>query len=254
MTGRVAGKVALITGGAEGIGRACALRLAEEGAHAVIGDINEKAGRAVAAEIQAAGGAAGFLTLDVTDEAAWEKTVSHIVGENGGLDILVNNAGITIIRSVTETTLEEWRNIAAINLDGVFLGTKHAMRVMKRGASVINISSILGITAVEKLSAYGATKGGVRLFSKAAALDGAKAGIRVNSVHPGYIHTAMMEDTCHRDYGSLEKGLAELGKLHPIGRVGLPKDIANGVLFLASDDASFITGTELVIDGGYTAI
>lgn len=254
MTGRIAGKVALITGGAEGIGRACALRLAKDGAHAVIGDINKDQGQSVVTEIQAAGGNASFLDLDVTDERAWEKTVNQIVGEQGGLDILVNNAGITIIRPVTETTLEEWRNIAAINMDGVFLGTKHAMRVMKRGGSIINISSILGITAVEKLSAYSATKGGVRLFSKAAALDGAKAGIRVNSVHPGYIHTAMMEDTCHRDYGSLEKGLAELGKLHPIGRVGLPEDIANGVLFLASDEASFITGTELVIDGGYTAI
>jgi len=253
MAGRVAGKVALITGGADGIGRACALRLAAEGAHAVIGDIDETRGKSVVAEIQELGGDASFTLLDVTSEPAWETSIGQIVADRGGLDILVNNAGITIIRPVTETTLEEWRKIAAINMDGVFLGTKHAMRVMARGASIINVSSILGLTAVENLSAYCATKGGVRLFSKAAALDGAKAGIRVNSVHPGYIHTAMMEETCHRDYGGLEEGLAELGKLHPIGRVGEPEDVANGVLFLASNEAGFITGTELVIDGGYTA-
>ena len=141
----------------------------------------------------------------------------------------------------------------SVNADGVFLGTKHGMAAMRPGGSIINISSILGFTSIPGLSAYSATKGAVRLFSKGAALDGAKdeRRIRVNSIHPGYIHTEMMEATCYRDYGSLDAGLRELAKQHPIGRVGKPEDIANGVVFLASRESSFITGTELVIDGGY---
>jgi NAD(P)-dependent dehydrogenase (short-subunit alcohol dehydrogenase family) len=256
MAGRVEGRVAIVTGAAKGIGTACARRLAEEGAPVALADIDEAGGTALAAELEAAGGKAMFVPLDVTKEAEWEAAVAAVTKRFGGLDILVNNAGIAIIEPVQTTTFEDWRRIMAVNADGVFLGTKHAMRVMRNGGSIINISSILGITSVEALSAYSATKGAVRLFSKGAALDGAKDGkeIRVNSLHPGYIHTEMMEDTCYRDYGSLEAGLAELGKLHPIGRVGEPEDIANGVLFLASEESSFITGTELVIDGGYTAV
>ncbi len=256
MAGRVEGRVSLVTGAAKGIGAACARRLAAEGAPVALADVDEAGGAALSAELEAAGGKAMFLALDVTREADWEAAVAEVVGHFGGLDVLVNNAGIAIVEPVQSTSLEDWRKIMAVNADGVFLGTKHAMRVMRPGGSIINISSILGITSVEALSAYSATKGAVRLFSKGAALDGAKDGrnIRVNSIHPGYIHTEMMEDTCYRDYGSLEAGLEALGKLHPIGRVGKPEDIANGVLFLASDEAGFVTGTELVIDGGYTAI
>ena len=170
--------------------------------------------------------------------------------------MLVNNAGVGIIEPLPEVTLESWRKSMSVNVDGVFLGTKHAMGAMRAGGSIINISSILGFTSIPGLSAYSATKGAVRLFSKGAALDGAKdeRRIRVNSIHPGYIHTEMMEATCYRDYGSLEAGLAALAKQHPIGRVGKPEDIANGVVFLASEESSFITGTELVIDGGYLAV
>ncbi len=256
MAGRLEGRVALITGAAKGIGAACARRLVEEGAPVALTDIDEAGGAALAAELESAGGKTMFVALDVTREADWEAGVAAVVERFGGLDVLVNNAGIAVVEPVQTTTLEEWRKIMAVNADGVFLGTKHAMRVMRKGGSIINISSILGITSVEALSAYSATKGAVRLFSKGAALDGAKDGkeIRVNSIHPGYIRTEMMEDTCYRDYGSLEAGLEALGKLHPIGRVGKPVDIANGVVFLASAESSFITGTELVIDGGYTAV
>ena len=170
--------------------------------------------------------------------------------------MLVNNAGVGIIEPLLEVSLESWRKSMSVNVDGVFLGTKHAMGAMRAGGSIVNISSILGFTSIPGLSAYSATKGAVRLFSKGAALDGAKdeRRIRVNSIHPGYIHTEMMEATCYRDYGSLEAGLRELAKQHPIGRVGKPEDIANGVVFLASEESSFITGTELVIDGGYLAV
>ena len=256
MAGRLEGRVALVTGAAKGIGTACARWLVDEGAPVALTDIDEAGGAALAAELESAGGKTMFVTLDVTREADWEIGVAAVVERFGGLDVLVNNAGIAVVEPVQTTTLEEWRRIMAVNADGVFLGTKHAMRVMRKGGSIINISSILGITSVEALSAYSATKGAVRLFSKGAALDGARDGkeIRVNSIHPGYIHTEMMEATCYRDYGSLEAGLEALGKLHPIGRVGKPEDIANGVVFLASTESSFITGTELVIDGGYTAV
>lgn len=256
MAGRLEGRVALVTGAARGIGAACARRLAVEGAPVALADLDEAGGAALAAELEGGGAKAMFLTLDVTREADWEAGVAAVIARFGGLDVLVNNAGIAVVEPVQTTSLEDWRKIMAVNADGVFLGTKHAMRAMRKGGSIINISSILGITSVEALSAYSATKGAVRLFSKGAALDGAKDGreIRVNSIHPGYIHTEMMEDTCHRDYGSLEAGLEALARLHPIGRVGKPEDIANGVLFLASEESSFVTGTELVIDGGYTAV
>ncbi len=257
MTGRVAGKVALITGGAAGIGRATSLRLAAEGARIAVTDLNEAGGQAVAAEIVESGGEALFFKHDVTQETAWMATIEGVIAAFGRLDILVNNAGITFVTAVEETTLEQWREITAVNMDGVFLGTKHALPALRKsgGGSIVNISSILGIIGGQNISAYTATKGAVRLFTKAVALDCGKArdGIRVNSIHPGYIHTAMMEETAVRDFGDLERGIAELGKLHPIGRVGTPEDIANGVLYLASDEASFVTGIELIIDGGYTA-
>ena len=198
-----------------------------------------------------------FVALDVTQEADWEAAIPAIVDRFGGLDVLVNNAGVGIIEPLPEVTLESWRKSMSVNVDGVFLGTKHAMGAMRAGGSIINISSILGFTSIPGLSAYSATKGAVRLFSKGAALDGAKdeRRIRVNSIHPGYIHTEMMEATCYprlRQPGG--GGWRALAKQHPIGRVGKPEDIANGVVFLASEESSFITGTELVIDGGYLAV
>lgn len=255
---RLDGKVALVTGAATGIGRATAIRLAEEGARIAVADIDASAGDAVAREIGDAGGEAIFVAVDVTEEGSWQSSIQQVTSAFGRLDVLVNNAGVAEILPVQDMTLESWRRTMAVNLDGVFLGTKSAIPAMTEagGGSIINISSILGITAAAGAASYCASKGGVRLFTKAAALDCAKAknGIRVNSIHPGYIHTAMMEATCDRDYdGDVEKGLTELGKLHPIGRVGQPDEIANGVLYLASDESKFVTGSELVIDGGYTA-
>jgi len=257
VAGRVEGKVAVVSGAATGIGESIVQRLAAEGARVAVADIDETRGTEVAAELGKVGNEAIFVPLDVTEEESWEKCIGTVESQFGRLDTLVNNAGIAIVESVDEMSFEDWRAVMAVNIDGVFLGTKYAVPAMRRagGGSIINISSILGLTGLEKLSAYCASKGAVRLFSKAVALECGRdgSGIRVNSIHPGYIHTAMMEDTCRRDYGDIPTGLAELGKLHPIGRVGEPKEIAAGVLYLASDESKFVTGSELAIDGGYTA-
>ena len=256
MAGRLEGRVALITGAAKGLGAATARGMAAEGAPVALSDIDRAGGEALAAELAEAGRQTMFVALDVTKEADWVAAIAAVIERFGGLDILVNNAGVGIVEPLHKVTLESWHKTMSVNLDGVFLGTKHAMAAMRAGGSIINLSSILGITSIPALSAYSASKGAVRLFTKGAALDGAKdeRRIRVNSIHPGYIHTEMMEATCYRDYGSLEAGLRELAKQHPIGRVGKPEDIANGAIFLASEESSFITGTELVIDGGYTAV
>ena len=257
MAGRVEGKVALVSGAATGIGESIVQLLASEGARVAVADIDEIRGAEVAAGVGDAGNEAIFVPLDVTKEESWKHCIGVVETQLGRLSTLVNNAGIAIVESVDEMSFEDWRAVMAVNIDGVFLGTKHAVPAMRRagGGSIINISSILGLTGLEKLSAYCASKGAVRLFSKAVALECGRdgSGIRVNSIHPGYIHTAMMEDTCRRDYGNIQTGLSELGKLHPIGRVGEPEEIAAGVLYLASDESKFVTGSELAIDGGYSA-
>lgn len=255
--GRVDNKVALVTGGAKGIGRASALMLAREGARVVLTDVDEAQGGTVAKEIERAGGKALFLTQDVTDESRWIEVVEKARAQFGGLNIVVNNAGIGTAGSAEDETLEAWRRLMSVNLDGVFLGTKHAIRAMKGEAgagSIINISSIEGIVADPKLAAYNASKGGVRIFSKSAALHCAQAGyrIRVNTIHPGYIWTPMVEGYL-TSLGDVEGGRQVISKMHPIGRMGEPDDIAYGVLYLGSDESSFMTGSELVIDGGYTA-
>lgn len=252
--GRVTGKVALISGGASGLGKAQALLLAKEGAKVVITDINDAGGQAVAEEIIGQGGEALFLRQDVRNENEWEAVIAATLSRFGALDVLVNNAGIGIGGNAEETTLEQWRHLMSINLDAVFLGTKQAIRAMKeRGGSIINISSIEGLVGDPSLAAYNTSKGGVRLFTKSAALYCAKAGygIRVNSVHPGYILTPMVERAMQGEHAELVR--QHLVSLHPIGRLGAPMDIAWGVLYLASDESAFMTGSELVIDGGYTA-
>ena len=256
MAGRLEGRVALITGAGKGLGAAMARGMAAEGAPVALSDVEEEGARALAAELAQGGAETMFIALDVTKEADWEAAIAAVIDRFGGLDILVNNAGIVIVEPVDVATLESWRKTMSVNLDGVFLGTKHGMAAMRAGGSIINISSIMGFTSTPELTAYSASKGAVRLFSKGAALDGAKdeRRIRVNSIHPGYIHTEMMETTCYSEYGSLEAGLEAIAKRHPIGRVGKPQDIANGAIFLASEESSFITGTELVIDGGYLAV
>jgi len=253
--GRVQGKVALVTGAAKGIGQACALLLAKEGAKVVVSDLDRAAGEAVAAKIVADGGEAQFIQQDVTDEASWPAAIAATEARFGALHVLVNNAGIAIPGNAVDCTLADWRKTLAVNLDAVFLGTKYAIPAMTgKNGSIINISSIEGIIADPNLASYNASKGGVRIFTKSAALHCGKAGlkVRVNSVHPGYIWTPMVEDYI-RSIGDVDKGRAALDALHPIGHVGDAMDVAFGVLYLASDESKFVTGSELVIDGGYTA-
>ena len=254
---RVAGKVAIVTGATSGLGAAAARRLAEEGANVLVTGRDEGRGQAVVDSIAAAGGEARFQPLDVTDEDAWQATVESATAAHGRLDILVNNAGITRAEPIAEVTLETWRRIMAVNADGVFLGTRSAIPAMRRsgGGSIVNMSSVLGIVGTAHLAAYTASKGAVRYFTKCVALECARdgSGIRVNSIHPAFIATPMMDETAIRMFGDADAGRREFGKLHPVGHVGEPGDIANGVVYLASDEAKFVTGTELVIDGGYTA-
>ena len=251
---RVKGKVAIVTGGAGGLGKAHALLLAKEGAKVVVTDTNEAQGKRVVEEIKKQGGEAIFIKHDVSSEKEWDRVIRETLERFGKLDILVNNAGVNIWKKIEDTTLDEWRWLMSVNLDGVFLGTKYAMGAMKKsgGGSIINISSVAGIVGTLDTSAYHASKGGVRLFTKAAALECSKAGydynIRVNSVHPGVIKTAMVEGLLN-DEEKMKSALS----WHPIGHFGEPEDIAYGVLYLASDESKFITGAELVIDGGWTA-
>ncbi len=262
----VKGKVALVTGAAKGIGAACATTLARHGAAVVVSDVAEAEARAVVDDIVKGGGVAEFMALDVTREAQWRQVIDAVVDRHGGLDVLVNNAGIALVRSLLETTLEEWRRVHAVNLDGVFLGTKCAVDVMRpggrsgRGGSIINLSSVGGLIGAEGLSAYCSTKGGVRLFTKSVAIECGRAGygIRVNSVHPGNTDTPMFRQELQdmQDKGmvaSVEEAMQFYMDMQVLPEIGQPQDIAAMVLFLASDAARFITGAEFVVDGGLTA-
>ena len=256
MAGRVAGKVALVTGGASGIGRSCAERLAQEGAAVVVTDLQDLKGDETAAAIRQAGGVADYIHHDVADEQAWIDVICQIRARHGRLDILVNNAGIGLGGSILEMTLETWRKQTAVNLDGVFLGVKHAIPLMRAGGggSIVNMSSVAGLKGAPSLAGYCATKGGVRLFTKAVALECAQAkdGIRVNSVHPGIIETPIWSTVLGGEFGTnAPPDLDALSELAvPLGVKGVPADIANGVLWLASDESRYVTGAELVIDGG----
>ena len=253
---RVAGKVAIVTGGAMGIGRACAELLSAEGAAVVITDRETDAGKSVAEAIEAAGGRAVFIEHDVADEDGWKKVISATISAFGKVDILVNNAGVGWLGDVEHTSLDDWRKLLRINLDGVFLGIKYVIPAMRTagGGSIINISSIEGLVGDPGIAAYNASKGGVRLLSKSAALYCARerTNIRVNSVHPGYIMTPMLERGMQAS-GNPDEMRKKIEALHPVGHLGTPMDIAYGVLYLASEESGFATGSELVIDGGYTA-
>lgn len=253
---RLQNKVALVTGGAAGIGEATARRFAEEGAVVIITDINIQAAEAVAQQINAGGGKAQARLQDVTDEALWESVVQDIVSSHGSLDVLVNNAGIALIGSVEDGTLDDWRTTQAVNGESVFMGTRAAIAVMKeRGGSIINISSIEGMVGEAGVAAYNYSKGGVRIFTKSAALHCAKEGypIRINSVHPGFILTAMMEEGIGSMPEAVQLEMSErLEREIPLRTMGEPLDIANGCLFLACEESKYMTGSELVIDGGYT--
>ena len=260
MADRVAGKVAIVTGGASGIGKACSLLLAAEGASVVVTDIQDEAGRAVVDEIETAGGTAQYLHHDVTSEGEWAAVVAGVVEGHSRLDVLVNNAGVGIGGGILDFSYEDWKRQQAINLDGVFLGTKACIPPMRDsgGGSIINMSSVAGLKGSPNLAAYNATKGGVRLFTKGVALECARSrwNVRVNSVHPGIIETPIW-DTVGAARIAAGDGPIDVSAMAevsvPTGELGQPIDIANGVLFLASDDSSYMTGTELVIDAGLSA-
>ena len=247
---RLEGKVALISGGARGMGAVEAKLFATEGAKVVIGDVLEAEAKGVEAEINESGGECVFIRLDVTVAANWQAAVDLAVGRFGRLDILVNNAGISNRATLEDTSDEAWDRMLDINAKGVFLGTRHAIPAMRDsgGGSIINISSIYGLIGSRTSAAYHASKGAVRLLTKATAIQHASENIRCNSVHPGFIQTPMTE-VSFSDEEHRERLIANT----PLGRVGVPEDIAKGVLYLASDESSYVTGAELVIDGGFTA-
>jgi 3(or 17)beta-hydroxysteroid dehydrogenase len=249
---RLAGKVALISGGARGMGAAEARLFTREGARVVIGDLLESEGRAVETEVRAAGGECVFVRLDVTSEGDWQRAVALAEERFGALHVLVNNAGIGLAASrVEDATAEAWDQVMAVNAKGVFLGTRAAIPALRRagGGSIVNISSQLGLVGMDNISPpYPASKGAVRLLTKVTALQYAKDRIRVNSVHPGPVVTPMTEAR-RRDPASYQLMLSRI----PMGRYGEPDEVAYGVLYLASDESSWTTGSELVIDGGWTA-
>lgn len=253
---RVEGKVAVVTGGALGIGRATCLLLAKEGAKLAVADIADDEGAKVVEEIKKLGGLAQYWHIDTSIEADVSSAFSGIANEFGSIDILVNNAGIAGVNKPThEISEEEWDKVMGVNVKGVFFCTKHVIPFMKKSGSgsIINMSSIYGIVGAADLPPYHASKGAVRLMSKNDALLYGKENIRVNSVHPGFIWTPLVQDLANDSPDGVDAFREQLDRRHPIGHVGEPDDIAYGVLYLASDESKFVTGSELVIDGGYTA-
>ncbi|HAK62175.1 MAG: SDR family NAD(P)-dependent oxidoreductase [Pseudomonadota bacterium] len=257
MTGRMEGKVVLISGGASGIGAAHARVFAAEGAKVLIGDIQEAMGKEVADGIGVtnSGGQAAFATLDVTSEASWADAVRKAVSLYGKLTTLINNAGVAILGGLTTETQASWDKTIAVNQQGVWYGMRAAIPEMKKagGGAIVNISSVYGIIGSPDMLSYHASKGAVRLMTKAAALEYATQGIRINSVHPGIIQTPIIKTTFSSSGAPAEAVLQSIYSKTPMGRLGQPEEIAKGSLFLCSDDASFVTGAELVIDGGWTA-
>lgn len=247
---RLIGKIAIITGGATGMGAAEAKLFASEGAHVVVGDILVEEGEELVRDITEAGGSASFVRLDVTCEEEWKQVVKLMTDHLGRIDILVNNAGIYDLATIENQSLDSWNRVMAINATGMFLGTKAVISVMRySGAgSIVNISSVAGLVGSSRSTAYNASKGAVRLLTKATAVQYAKVGIRANSVHPGPIETDMLSLAFPENENRMQR-MAQI----PLGRFGTSRDVASAVLFLASDESSYMTGTELVIDGGSTA-
>jgi 3(or 17)beta-hydroxysteroid dehydrogenase len=250
---RVADKVAVVTGAASGLGLAAASLLIDEGARVVLSDVAAEKGAAAAARL---GPRAAFKALDVTDGAQWKRVLGETEAEFGGIDILVNNAGIALLKDIEATSLEEWRQVHAINLEGPFLGCQHAIPAMKRrgGGSIVNVSSIAGIIGHHSLAAYCSSKAGLRLLTKSVALHCARRGynIRCNSVHPSFAATPMI-DAMIENARDPEKMREAVTRAAPLGRLAEPIDVARTILFLASDESAFTTGAEFVVDGGATA-
>ena len=251
--GRLEGKTALVTGAASGIGLQTSIRLAEEGARVMMTDLNLEEGLQQAEKL---GANAIFLKLDITEEEEWISVLDETVKRFDSLDILVNSAGMVLIADVEQITLEDWRKVHAVNLDGTFLGCKHGVRVMKEfgAGSIINLSSVSGMIGGFNLAAYNSSKGAVRMLTKSVALHCARAGygIRCNSIHPTFIETPMLESMI-RDSPDPEKARQTLVRQVPLRRIGKPDDVANMIVYLASDESTFVTGTEMVIDGGVIA-
>ena len=253
---RLSGKAAIVTGGSHGIGAATCKALAREGAAVAVTDVLDDDGRMIAEHINSTGGNARFWHLDVTDEAAVEHVLGEVANAFGKIDVVVNNAGIAGVSKPThEITIEEWEHVLKINVGGVFLCTKHAVPHLRRagGGCIINLSSIYGIISAPDNPPYHASKGALRVMTKTDALLYAQDRIRVNSVHPGFIWTPLVEELARHSPEGLETFRRKLDSRHPIGHVGEPDDVAYGIVYLASDEAKFVTGSELVIDGGYTA-
>jgi len=255
--GRLDGKVALITGGACGIGGGHSELFAKEGAKVVITTRKKVTeGTALAERIKKEGGEAIFIKLDVSKEDDWKNAMAEVIKKYGKLNILVNNAGVSLAKMIEDTSLDEWNWLMNINSTGVFLGVKYAIQAMKENGepcSIVNISSIDAMVGEAELPAYCASKGSVRSLTKAVALSCAQAGynIRVNSVHPGYIHTELTEKEAADSGMSPAQYFEKVGKMHPLGRIGTPTDIAYASLYLASDESNWVTGSEYVVDGGY---
>lgn len=253
--GRLDGKVALITGGASGLGKATGQLMAKEGATVVLSDLQEVEGTAVSKQIKENGGHCFFIKQDTTSEEGWQDICDSILENHGHLDILLNGAGVgSSAVEIEDMDFSTWRNCLSVNLDGVFLGCKYGIRAMRKGngGSIINISSILGFAGLATATNYCASKGGVRLLTKAAALECARKTplVRVNSIHPGFIDTPMVAGAIQRRGPEFRNYIEENV---PLGELGEPIDIAEGVVYLASDGAKFVTGTELTIDGGFLA-
>lgn len=257
---RVLDKTILITGAANGLGAAAARALSREGAMVWLSDIDDAAGASVANEIKAAGGRARYVHHDVSQPDEWERIFAQMRAAHGRLDVLVNNAGGGTYNDIESVSFQEWRRIMSINLDATFLGTQMAIKWMKEtgGGSIVNVSSIAAFIGSPNLAAYCAAKAGIHLLSKSSAVYCGQRGykIRVNSIHPGLVDTKAGKEMARLATGlpTDEQAIAAFTALHPIGRIGIPDDIANGILYLASDESSFVTGTHLVIDGGFTAI
>jgi 3(or 17)beta-hydroxysteroid dehydrogenase len=266
MSGKLTGRVALVTGAGRGIGAAVAMRLASEGAIVAVTDVSKARAETTVAEIEGKGGKAYAVELDVSDPTAWTSAVNH-VAQGGRLDILVNNAGLVLSKYVEETTLEEWQQTMTVNLQGPFLAVKACLPLMREsakqtpfGGAIVHMSSVSGMVGTASLAAYTTSKGGLRFFSRSIALDFARRGYRLrsNSVHPGLtegesansLFAARVRDGQNRNIGEAREAMISG---YPLGRMGRQEDVANGVLFLASDESAFVTGTELVIDGGRRA-
>jgi len=260
---RLDGKIAFLSGAARGIGAETARLMVEAGARVAIGDVLDEPGRETVRALEAAGGEALYVHLDVTRADDWAAAMAAVTARFGGLDILVNNAGIFIAKGIEESTAADWERLCSVNLTGVFLGTQAALPALRergaaspQGSAIVNLSSIVGLVGSARAPLYSLTKGGVTLFTKSTALECARKGyrIRVNSIHPGIIDTEMgAQAIAARGESDIAAARAQAGAAHPIGRLGTAADVAKGILFLASDDAGFMTGSSLVLDGGWTA-